>query len=107
MIFSKQTFCTLSIVFFSTFTFTNAISNPVNTNVYQQQEIIKRTYKLKKFTQSCCARILEYSLKEVEGFIKHESNIKNQEITIWFNSNTCKEQDIKDAINKTSYKIIE
>ena len=80
--------------------------NNASVNI-EQENIIQRTYKLHKFTQTCCARIIEYSLKEVEGFIKHESDVKKQEITVWFNSSLCSEQDIKDAINKTSYRIIE
>ena len=73
----------------------------------QEENIIKRTYKLKKFTQSCCAKMIEYSLNEVNGFIKQESDIKHQQITVWFNTKLCSEEDIKNAINKTTYTIIE
>lgn len=73
----------------------------------QQETLVKHTYKLKKFTQSCCAIMIEYSLKEVDGFIKQESNIENQELTVWFDPEKCTEEQIKEAINKTSYRIIE
>ena len=73
----------------------------------QEEHIVKRTYKLEKFTQSCCAMMIEYSLKEVNGFVKQKSNIKTQEITVWFNTDLCSEQQIKEAINKTTYRIIE
>lgn len=66
---------------------------------------IKKTYKLKDFKQSCCIGIVEYSLKEVTGFIKSEANVKSQEISVWFDKTKCTEKDIKEAINKTPYKI--
>ncbi len=51
--------------------------------------------------------MIEYSLQEVDGFIKQKSNIETQEITIWFDSEKCTEDQIKAANNKTSYTIIE
>ena len=68
---------------------------------------IEKTYKLKEFKQSCCSGIVEYSLKEVEGYIKSKANVKNQELTVWFDKTKCTEKDIKKAINKTPYKIVE
>lgn len=65
----------------------------------------KVTYKLKGFKQSCCTGIVKFSLKEVGGFIKSEANIKNQELTVWFDKTKSTEEDIKKAINKTPYKI--
>lgn len=101
----------LTILTCLTFLSISAYCSPINklqtTEFKQDKSIIKRTYKLKKFTQSCCVMMIEYSLKEVSGFIKQESDIKHQEITVWFDSEKCQEQDIKDAINKTSYTIIE
>ncbi len=68
---------------------------------------IEKTYKLKEFKQSCCTGIVEYSLKEVAGYIKSKANVKNQELTVWFAKTKCTEKDIKRAINKTPYKIVE
>ena len=73
----------------------------------EQAQIIKKTYTLKGFKQSCCTRIVDYALKEVKGYLRSEANVKTQELTVWFNTNLSKEADIKNAINKTAYKIIE
>jgi len=73
----------------------------INTN-----NIIQTKYKLKGFKQSCCVGIVEYSLKEVKGIIKLKANMKDQELTVWFDITNCKEEEIKKAINKTSYKIV-
>lgn len=70
-------------------------------------EMVQKTYKLKGFKQSCCTGIVEYSLKEVKGYIKSKANVKQQELTVWYNPTLCKEKAIKDAINKTAYKIID
>ena len=83
-----------------------------NNNEKTKQEItksniLKKTYILKEFKQSCCSGIVEYSLKEVSGFIKSEANVKKQELTVWFDSAKSTEENIKKAINKTSYKIVE
>lgn len=66
---------------------------------------IEKTYKLTGFKQSCCTGIVNYSLQEVDGFIKSKADVKNQRLTIWFNPKKCTETDIKKAINKTPYKI--
>jgi copper chaperone CopZ len=66
----------------------------------------QKKYELKGFKQSCCTGIVEYSLKEVPGFIKSEADVKNQELTVWFDKTICTEEDIKKAINKTPYKIV-
>lgn len=70
-----------------------------------EANIIKKTYTLKGFKQSCCTGIVEYSLKEVEGYIKSEANVKQRELTVWFDASICTEAAIKKAINKTAYKI--
>lgn len=67
--------------------------------------IISKTYKLKGLKQSCCLGIVTYSLKEVKGFIRAESNLKQQKILVWYDSKKCKEEAIKKAINKTPYPI--
>ncbi len=72
-----------------------------------KHESTKKTYKLKGFKQSCCSGIVEYSLKEVDGFIKSESKVKEQKLTVWFDKTKCTEEDIEKAINKTPYKILE
>lgn len=69
--------------------------------------LVKKSYHLKGFKQSCCASIVKYSLQEVKGFHKVESNVKMQEITVWYDKEKCTEREIKKAINKTPYKIIE
>ena len=68
-------------------------------------KIVKKTFKLKGFNKSCCTGIVKYSLKEINGFIKSEANVKNQELTVWFDKTKSTEEDIKKAINKTPYKI--
>lgn len=68
--------------------------------------IEKKTYKLKDFKQSCCIGILNYSLKEVEGYIKSKANVETQELTVWYDYQKCTEEAIIKAINKTRYKVI-
>lgn len=78
-------------------------ANPKTENI--KNTIVKKTYTLKGFKQSCCTGIVEYSLKEVEGYIKSEANVKQRELTVWFDTTKCTEEAIKIAINKTAYKI--
>lgn len=66
----------------------------------------QRTYKLKKFNSSCCIGIVKYSLDEVNGFMMMQPNIKNSEITVWFDENKTSEETIISAINTTPYKVI-
>lgn len=68
---------------------------------------ISKTYTLKGFNKSCCVGIVNYALKEVDGFAKAETNVAKQQITVWFNSEKTNEANIKKVINKTAYKIIE
>lgn len=69
-------------------------------------DTVQKSYQLKKFTQYCCKSIVEFSLKQrVEGFIKAESDTKKGQITVWFDNQKNTEKDIKEAINKTPYKI--
>ena len=82
------------------------ISSNKPSSEVQQTTKVKRTYKLKKYTQSCCSRLVEYSLKEVDGYIKSESNTAKQEITVWFDTSKCSEKDIIEAINATGYTVI-
>lgn len=72
----------------------------------QESNNIKKTYTLKGFKQSCCSGMVNYSLEEVNGFIKSEPNVKKQELTVWYDKTKCTEEEIKKAINKTPYKII-
>lgn len=72
-----------------------------------QSTTVKKTYKLKNYSKSCCTGLVEYALKEVNGFIKSSSNTKKQEITVWFNSKKCSESKIKKAINATGYTIVD
>lgn len=81
-------------------------SSTVIQNQITQTNIVKVTFKLKKFNQSCCSRIVEYGLKEVEGYIKSESHTDKQEITVWYDSSKCTEADIIKAINTTGYPVI-
>ncbi len=83
----------------------NAANNYITTNI--QKEVHKVSYTLKKYTQNCCTKMVEYNLKEVEGYIKSESNIEKQAITVWFDTDKCTEADIKFAINRSGYSIIE
>lgn len=77
------------------------------TQLNQRVNSIQKTYKLEKFTKSCCSGIVEYALKEVKGYIKSEANVTKQELTVWYNPTKCSEKDIIAAINLTSYKVIE
>ncbi|WP_040280028.1 heavy-metal-associated domain-containing protein [Psychroserpens damuponensis] len=70
-----------------------------------QNKTIKKTYQLKRFKQSCCTGIVEFSLKKVKGYISSKANVKNQQLTVWFDSSKTTEKQIKEAINKTPYKI--
>lgn len=102
----------LTILLFS-FLFLTACESQGQTSESETKEIsvtnqtIQKTYKLKGFKQSCCSGIVDYALKEVDGFIKSKANVKKQELTVWFNASKCSEKDIKHAINKTPYKIVE
>lgn len=66
-----------------------------------------KTYKLKGFNKACCIGIVNYSLKEVDGFLRSEADVKKQEITVWYNEDKCSEKAIKKSINKTGYTIID
>ena len=65
----------------------------------------KRVYTLKAFKQSCCVNIVEYSLREQEGFLRLEADVKKQELTVWFDPDKSKEEAIRKAINQTGYTI--
>lgn len=82
-------------------------SETTTKTVVVKNNTMGKTYKLKGFKQSCCSGIVEYSLKEVTGYIKSKANVKRQELTVWFDKTKCTEEDIKKAINKTPYKIVE
>ncbi len=81
-------------------------SNTSVTSTKKALSNIKTTYTLKGFKKSCCTGIVNYSLKEVDGFIKSKANVKTHELTVWYDGNKCSETAIKKAINKTPYKII-
>ena len=54
-----------------------------NNNEKTKQEItksniLKKTYILKEFKQSCCSGIVEYSLKEVSGLLSPKLTLKNK-----------------------------
>jgi len=72
-----------------------------------QNNSVQKKYKLKGFKQSCCTGIVAYSLSKVEGYLKSEADVKNQELRVWYDTSICTEKKIKEAINKTPYKIIE
>lgn len=95
-----------SILLFTSFDVQSQTNTETKTEIITNNTV-QKTYKLKGFKQSCCTGIVEYSLKEVTGYIKSESDVKNQELTVWFDKTKCTEKDIKKAINKTPYKIIE
>ncbi|APD06024.1 hypothetical protein UJ101_00477 [Flavobacteriaceae bacterium UJ101] len=83
----------------------NAQQTITETSKQQSKNLTKRTYTLQNFKQSCCSKIVDYSLKEVEGYIKSEANIDHQQITVWYDSSKATEDQIKQAINQTAYKI--
>ena len=88
--------------------YTNAQSNQDNTSIQKyQSDTAKVTYKLKAFKQSCCSYLVNFALEEVDGFVRSEANIKKQEITIWYKPEKCTEKELKKAINKTAYKVVE
>ena len=72
----------------------------------EQSTTVKKTYKLKKFNQSCCSKLVEYGLEEVDGYIKSEANTDNEEITVWFDISKCTEKEIIKAINSTGYTVV-
>jgi len=91
-----------------------AFTHNNDTNIHQNIEgnilisdTVKKTYQLEKFTQSCCTGIVEYSLKKnVKGFIKAVSNTNKGQITVWYDSTKSTNKEVKEAINKTPYKVI-
>ena len=78
----------------------NAASKETNSSL-----IVKKIYHLHGFNQSCCVGIVNYSLKEINGYIKSKANVQKQELAVWYNSLQCKEAVIQEAINKTGYTI--
>jgi len=70
-------------------------------------KIVQKTYRLKGFKQSCCSGIINFSLEEVEGYIKSEFDLKHQQVTVFYDESKCTEEQIKAAINQTPYKILE
>ncbi|UTW66531.1 heavy-metal-associated domain-containing protein [bacterium SCSIO 12643] len=66
-------------------------------------KIVQKTYRLQGFKQSCCSGIINFSLEEVEGYIK----LKHQQVTVFYDESKCTEEQIKAAINQTPYKILE
>ncbi|WP_196885438.1 heavy-metal-associated domain-containing protein [Aureivirga sp. CE67] len=72
----------------------------------QQTGIVQKTYKLDQFKQSCCIKIVDYSLKKIDGLEKIEADVKNQTLSVWYDSSKCDEAKIQEAINKTPYKIV-
>lgn len=95
---------------------TNIVAFNYNNNISIHRNIeenivvldtVKKTYQLEKFTQSCCAGIVEYSLKKhVKGFIKAISNTKKGQITVWYDSSKSTSKEVQEAINKTPYKVV-
>ena len=96
----------LALSFNTSAMFFHDADTTISTSQQEQSNIIKKTYKLKGFKQSCCTGIVNYALKEVDGFIKSEAQVKSQELTVWYDAKKCDESAIKDAINKTPYKIV-
>ena len=102
-----KTICiALTLGFTSSSTVLTTIGNATPAIQQEQNNIIKKTYKLKGFKQNCCTGIVNYALKEVDGFIKSEAQVKSQELTVWYDSKKCDEAAITEAINKTPYKVI-
>lgn len=77
-----------------------SIANAAPANPPKEEQY---TYKVEKLTQSCCVGIIEYSLKKVKGYIKCSPDVKNHEITVWFDSTVTNKEDIRKAISKTGY----
>lgn len=100
------TFVILSAVIFNSCQ-ENAKEKTVTKTEVTSSNIVEKSYKLKGFTKSCCAGIVEFSLKEVQGYLKSEAHVNDQKIKVWFDNTKCKEIDIKKAINNTTYTIIE
>lgn len=80
--------------------------NPTPTAVVVK-DTVKKTYRLAKYTQSCCSNIVEYSLKQnVQGFFKASSNTNKQQITVWFDPAQSSSDDVEKALNETPYKVV-
>ncbi|AZQ62738.1 copper chaperone [Flammeovirga pectinis] len=76
------------------------------TEIVVTTEQTQKTFKLKKFKSSCCVGIVQYSLKELDGFIMMKPNLDKSEITVWYDQNKSSEKEIVKAINTTPYKVI-
>ncbi|MCF2876530.1 MULTISPECIES: heavy-metal-associated domain-containing protein [unclassified Tenacibaculum] len=96
----------VSLIFLASCQSQNKTNKDAKVKEIAKSGIITKTYTLEGFKQSCCTGIVNYSLKEVNGYIKSEANVKNQQLTVWFDNKKCDERAIKKAINKTPYKIV-
>ncbi|NLR90816.1 heavy-metal-associated domain-containing protein [Flammeovirga agarivorans] len=65
----------------------------------------EKTYQLKGFKSSCCTGIVNYSLKEVDGYLGMQPNLESSSVTVWFDNSKASEKEIIDAINQTPYKV--
>ena len=61
---------------------------------------------LKGYSSECCVGLVAYTLNEMEGVIKHESNVKAQQVEIWYDTDVTSESEIVAALNKTPYKVL-
>ena len=100
-----STIIIIGVLLLSPFSVSSQTKTELKTEVIKNSTI-KKTYHLKDFKQSCCSGIVNYSLNEVKGFIKSKPDVKNQKLTVWYDRTKCTEEEIKKAINKTSYKIV-
>lgn len=77
------------------------------TLLQEKKKIVKTSFKIEKMTQSCCVGIIEYSLKEVRGYVKSEADVNTRILTVHYDSDATTKKKILDAINKTPYKATE
>lgn len=77
------------------------------TLLQEKERVVKSVFKIEKMTQSCCVGIIEYSLKDIEGYIKCEADVKARKLTVFYDANKATKKKVLEAINKTPYKASE
>ncbi|WP_294822811.1 mercuric transporter MerT family protein [uncultured Flavobacterium sp.] len=77
------------------------------TLLQEKERVAKSVFKVEKMTQSCCVGIIEYSLKDIEGYIKCEADVKARKLTVFYDANKTTKKKVLEAINKTPYKASE
>lgn len=70
------------------------------------EEIKNKTFKVEGMTCAACARYAEKAVKKLQGVENVNVNFATEKLSISFDKNIVNEKDIKQAIEKAGYKLI-